>query len=119
MKVSMLLAVALGGSMGAVSRFIVGAFFPSLFMSWPTFFVNILGCFLIGASWNLFSGHGHELVKVMIMVGFLGSFTTFSTYGLAIVKMLESQDVLKAIGYIFISHVFGLLAVWAGLKLSI
>ncbi|PJZ68767.1 hypothetical protein CH373_03675 [Leptospira perolatii] len=85
-----------------------------------TFLVNIVGAFLIGI---VFGTEGDKTIlpahlRAGITVGFLGGFTTFSTFCLEIVRLLESGNFLLAIGYFFLSNLFGVLFCLAGVALG-
>lgn len=80
------LAVALGGACGALARYGAGRLVAHVVETpfpWGTWTVNLVGCFLIGLTVPLFGqlGAPREL-RLLLVVGFLGSFTTFSTYSL-------------------------------------
>jgi len=116
------IAIAAGGSLGALLRYFVSSY-PYRFLKpeFPlgTFIANIVGCFIIGFIFQL------STVKILspnlrlfIMVGLLGSFTTFSTFSLETVNLLKSGQTLFAGINIFTSIAVGLIAVLFGIKLS-
>ncbi len=118
-----LLAIALGGAMGAVARFAISFGMGQL---WPagfplaTFIVNLLGCLAIGILYGLWLTRP-ELSPVLqqgLMVGFLGAFTTFSAFSLDAWRLVESGQSLLALGYILLSVCLCLTATWAGLVLT-
>lgn len=118
-----LLLVALGGGLGAVLRFIVGrwslgAFGPDLPLG--TLLVNISGGLVMGllAGWLARPGNGAEHLRLLIGVGVLGGFTTFSAFSLEVVTMLERGEALWALGYVLASVTGAVLAVFAGLWLA-
>lgn len=120
------IAIAIGGALGALSRYwavgtvsaYVEARFPDL-DSFPfgTLVVNILGSLLIGVSYILIVEKMHLTPhgQAIVMVGFLGAFTTFSTFSLETLVMLQDGRTLAGFGYIFASVVICLAAVSAGM----
>jgi fluoride exporter len=86
--VKIILLIALGGASGAVCRYMLSMFISTWaeklsFVFLPaTLVVNILGCFFMGLVWGLFftKFSSDDIVKYFISIGFLGSFTTFSTF---------------------------------------
>jgi len=116
------LAVALGGALGALTRYGTGRLVTHLFdpsFPWATWTVNLLGCFLIGLTVPLFGrlGGGDE-VRFFLVVGFLGSFTTFSTYCLDTVALWGGGRGLFAALNAGGSLVCGLLLVAGGRELG-
>ena len=116
------LLIALFGAFGTVARFSVVQITPKIFQStFPigTLVVNLLGCFLIG----LFSGILNtkfisidENFKNYITIGFLGGFTTFSSFSQDFFNLINNSNYLLAFIYIFISVFFGLLMFYLGDK---
>lgn len=121
--IKLYLAVMLGGSFGAVARYAVAQWsvthWPKLFPL-PTLIVNLLGCLLIGVLYGLWLDRPDlsPMLRQTLMVGFLGAFTTFSTFSLDTLRMLENGEGLMALAYILLSVCVGLLATWAGLSLA-
>ena len=116
------LLIALFGAFGTVARFSVVQITPKIFQStFPigTLVVNLLGCFLIG----LFSGILNtkfisidENFKNYITIGFLGGFTTFSSFSQDFFNLINNSNYLLAFIYIFISVFFGLMMFYLGDK---
>lgn len=99
------LLVALGGALGSVSRFAIGRVSYSWYSHdwpWATFGVNAAGSFAIGLLYVAITERSalHADSAYLLMVGFLGAFTTFSTFALETVAMLESGRWLLAIAYV-------------------
>jgi CrcB protein len=117
-----LLAIAAGGAVGALLRYGLSLLvYGFLDESWPygTLTVNLLGSFLIGFLWQLFeTGSYDQTSRLLIFTGGLGAFTTFSTFSLESITLLQSGR-LRAWGiYALASNLGGLLAVWLGILLS-
>jgi CrcB protein len=119
MRPSLLLLVFLGGGIGSVCRYAMASVLQrNLPGPFPvgTFFVNLLGCFLIG----LVGALGLERAaispdaRIFIMVGILGGFTTFSSFAWETLGLLTMRDVLRASLYVGGSVFCGLLGAWLG-----
>jgi len=119
-----LVLVAAGGAVGSVARYLVGmqtlrAFGPG----WPygTFTVNIVGAFLMGGLVGFLAHRGaadQERLRVLLAVGVLGGFTTFSAYSLEIARMIETKAYGQAALYSLASVVLSVAALFAGLLLA-
>ncbi len=114
--------VALGGGLGAASRFGVSLAVPARADAWPlaTFSINVAGSFLIGllAGWLTTRGDAAEPWRLFLGVGVLGGFTTFSAYSLETMRMIERSDWIGAASYAIGSVVAGLIAVAIGMMLA-
>ena len=115
--------VALGGAFGASGRYLLDRFIEQRSESvfpWSTFTINVTGCFLIGVVIEQLVDRHHlpAWIRVGIVVGVLGGYTTFSTFSQEIFSLLESKDVAVALAYAGASVGFGLLAVYAGTLLG-
>ena len=118
-----LLAVAAGGAAGAVMRWLMasgiqrmaGGAFP-----WGTLVVNALGSFLLGFLfvWLIERSSASELMRLALTVGFLGAFTTFSTYSLESIRLLQEGALAMAFGNIIGQVVVCLLLTWLGVQLA-
>ena len=116
--------VFLGGGLGALSRWGLSAGLEKLtnrtaLHQFPlgTLACNLLGCFLIGCVLGHFAQKTPLWVAPLLITGFFGGFTTFSTFGRDTVSAIQDGLTLIAILNILLSVIFGLLAVWAGLRL--
>ena len=119
-----IIAVALGGSFGAVFRFLVSSgIYQWLGRGFPygTLVVNIIGSFLLGLLTEALIVQkvtfAHDY-RAAILVGFIGAFTTFSTFSLETLYLIEQGSLTKAAGNIFVSVTTCILAVWLGLLCS-
>lgn len=117
-----LIAIAVGGAVGAVLRFVVsglaygylGEGFP-----WGTLAVNLIGCFVIGFLSKLFESMAiSPNARMMILVGGLGAFTTFSTYALENVNLLRDGQLMIALTNVLVSTAVGIICVFLGMSLA-
>lgn len=115
-----LLAIALGGSCGAVTRFLLGnAIYAWLGRGFPyaTVFINVSGSLLMGVLSELLLQRFPlaSEYRAAILVGFLGAYTTFSTFSLDTLNLFEAGSLMKAFLNVFLSCVLCLIACWLGL----
>ena len=102
-----IILIATGGATGAVLRYILTNFSKTLFTSsiYGTLCVNIFGSFLIG--FLITSDYGkrvsEDFVMFFLIIGLLGSFTTFSAFSFEVVNLITSKKILFSFLYIFIS----------------
>lgn len=119
-----LIAVALGGAFGAVIRFLVSSgIYQWLGREFPygTLVVNVIGSFLIGLLTEVLILQRLSITleyRAAIIVGFIGAFTTFSTFSLETLYLIEQGNLTKASINVVISVLGCLLAVWIGLQCS-
>jgi CrcB protein len=113
-----ILAVALGAAVGANLRYVISIWAAQrLGTAWPygTFIINVLGCLVIGALLTLAARLPlSEPVRLLLVTGLLGGFTTFSSFGYESFALMTGGDVLGAGLYVGASVVVGLLAVFLG-----
>jgi fluoride exporter len=106
------LLVACGGAIGATLRYALGLLFkPNSVFPWSTWWVNVFGCLLAGAFFALsqkYPSLQHE-VRLLFMVGILGGFTTFSSFGLETFQLLKQGQIFMALAYVISSLVVGIL----------
>lgn len=115
------LAVALGGALGSLARYSLSLWLPSQLGHWPlaTLLANLSGCFIMGVF------YGVIVVKQLwpsewrpfLMVGLLGGFTTFSSFALETLSLLQQGLYTNALGYSLCSLMGSLFAVAAGFAL--
>ena len=111
MEPSKLLAVFLGGGLGATARYLVGQIFamylPITLFPWPTFLVNMLGSFALGIVMLQYKEHPQPLYWLLMGTGICGGFTTFSTFSLETMLLLQRERYLLAASYAFGSVFLG------------
>ena len=116
-----ILAVGLGGALGAVCRYLLGQVIPKLGSGFPiaTFAVNLIGCFAIGLVVELAGKHSNIDPRVILFLqtGICGGFTTFSTFSLESLTLIEEGKIVIGILYIVLSVLLGLLALLAARNL--
>jgi CrcB protein len=114
-----LLIVAAGGALGSIARFLIYVIFPKNNFPVNTLIINIAGSFVIGLLYaiSLRQNNISETTLLFWATGICGGFTTFSTFSLENIQLLQSGKVFPAILYTIISITGGLLACWLGYKL--
>ena len=121
---SNLLLVAVGGSIGASTRYFLYLTFKNFFSAnnlfINTFIINIIGSFLIGYLIVLLENKSfsQDFLKYFFIIGILGSFTTFSAFSLETVDLLVNKRYLIAFFYVFLSLVLCLLFTFLGLNFN-
>ncbi|WP_339733008.1 fluoride efflux transporter CrcB [uncultured Gimesia sp.] len=120
---SQLLAVGLGGFVGAIARYSITEFVSRRYPGFPagTLVVNAAGCLLIGILMAIIthkqlhpSLRVHEHASLFLVSGFLGSLTTFSTFGHDTVSLMRNSEMQQAFLNISGNLIVGLFAVWLG-----
>ena len=117
-KMKDLLFVFLGGGAGSILRYMVSRWLNTSFFPWGTLAVNIIGCFLVSlfGTWIARQSLPTDL-RLLMVVGLCGGFTTFSTFGNETMTMLRNGHLLLSFIYIFLSVAAGIAAAYIGAKL--
>ena len=118
-----LLYVTLGGAFGSGARYLTGRATLSLFgpdFPYGTLAVNLIGGLLMGALVGVLArvSNGGETWRLLLGVGVLGGFTTFSSFSLDAVTMIERGQLTVALGYVLVSVIGSIAALFAGLTLA-
>ena len=113
-----LLLIAVAGALGALSRYGLAGLVHSLIdqmFPWGTAVVNLLGCLGFGFLWALMESRFSPESRTVVLAGFMGAFTTFSTYMFETQQLLEDGQWLLAAGNLTLQNVVGLAAIFLGL----
>ncbi|GGT40179.1 fluoride efflux transporter CrcB [Streptomyces chromofuscus] len=117
-QVPVVAVVAVGGAIGATARYAAGLWWPERTggFPWATFWVNVVGCALIGVLMVLITDVrvAHRLVRPFLGTGVLGGFTTFSTYAVDIQRLVDGGHPRTALAYLAATVSAALAAVWLG-----
>jgi len=99
--------VAFGGAVGASLRFVSSSFIKTIYPNFPlsTLFINILGSFIIGLLMNYleYKNISENFIRYFLIIGLLGSYTTFSTFSFDAVDLINNRKFLLSFFYIFLS----------------
>ena len=117
-----ILFLAAGGAAGTILRYL-GQKYISVGTSsfpYPTFLINVLGCFLIGILYSIWvkNQSANEDMRMLLMTGFCGGFTTFSAFSLEGMRLIQQEKILIFFVYFAASVIIGLLATFAGAWLA-
>ncbi len=123
MNAAVILAVAIGGAIGSVGRYLINTvWLPAAgpyALPWGTFTVNVAGSFLYGLLFAVLTAYlpASGTLRVALLAGFLGGFTTFSSFSFESVRLIQEGQAVLAMVYVVASVVSCLLALWLGLVL--
>jgi len=118
MNLALIAAVAVGGSIGAVLRFVISFYVNKMLGSsfaYGTLSVNIIGSFLIGFLALYFEQAISPNLKAMLVTGMLGALTTFSTFSLETIMMIQQSLYFKALLNVALNVIFSLSATVLGM----
>jgi len=116
-----LLAIALGGTLGSLARYAIAVAFEQASagdLPWATLTVNVVGCLLIGILATRLRGAERPWVRPFVLTGVLGGFTTFSAFALETGVLLDAGRWATAGAYVLATMVLGLLAVRLGVAVA-
>lgn len=120
MNAAVLAAVAFGGALGSLARYGVGVLARGVWPGWPwgTLAVNVIGSLVIGVLFALFAERpAPEWLRLGLITGVLGGFTTFSAFSLETLELLRGDGAVSAVLYVACSVALGLaacaLGIWA------
>lgn len=120
---SKLLLIGLAGFIGTLSRYWLSGLVAKRYgETFPlgTLVVNLVGCFLVGLLFYLLQERFlvNQTVRTAVLIGFLGGFTTFSSFGLQTFTLLQDGEFGLAALNVTVANLIGLLLVWAGYTLA-
>ena len=115
--------IAIGGAIGSVLRYLTSVFVNKYWANqFPlaTLLTNVLGCLIIGVLIGVLEKNNlaNSNLKWFLITGFCGGYTTFSTFGYENYSLFQSNNSLLAFGYIALSILLGIFAVWLGLFIA-
>jgi len=116
--------VGLGGFIGSALRYLIGGWAQGLSKSldfpYGTLTVNLIGCFVIGFLGELAEARGilASETRLLVFIGLLGGFTTFSSFGNDTLNLARSGQMFNALTNVAVNVIFGLLLVWLGRTLA-
>ncbi|MFS0862445.1 fluoride efflux transporter CrcB [Fredinandcohnia sp. 179-A 10B2 NHS] len=111
--------VMVGGFFGAILRYLLGEWLITV-NGFPigTLTVNLIGCFVLGWFLSATSNRIDPKLLLLFGTGFIGSFTTFSTFSVEVIHLMEAGKVISALIYILISGILGMVLSYGGYRLS-
>ena len=114
--------VAAGGALGASLRFISSSFFNLFYPNLPigTFFINVLGSFIVGLLINTLEMRSYSeiFIKYFLIIGVLGSYTTFSAFSYEVIELYNNKKFLLSIFYILASVFTCIVAAYVGYTIN-
>ena len=116
-----IVAVAVGGAAGALTRYGTVVVFDRYgwqSMPWAILTVNVLGSFLFGLIWSVLEDRGTvpDSMRLLVLTGFLGSMTTFSTFAFDSAQLIRGGNWWLFVANVLLNNAFALAAVWLGFR---
>ncbi len=115
--------LAVAGAAGTLARYWLGGFIQRLCgdsFPWGTLVINVSGCLLFGIVWTL--AENRLLIspqtRIIVLTGFMGAFTTFSTFAFETTQMLADAEWIRALGNLALQNILGLAAVLLGFAIG-
>lgn len=109
--------IGLGGIIGANLRYLLAQiFFSANTFPWATLFANMIGAFVFGLLFHLFTHYKQSNWTLFVRTGIISSFTTFSAFSIEFILLIEDAAYINAFFYILSSVIFSLLAFMSGMK---
>lgn len=117
-----ILFIALGGALGSVLRFgVINLTYKyfDVYFPWGTIFANLIGCFIIGLVWAILDTFDTpKNLKLFLITGLLGGFTTFSSFALENFNMFRAGEIKLVAANVLISNIAGVFLVFVGYYLA-
>ncbi len=121
LMIKQFLFVGLGGALGSMLRYatsLLTAKYYTATFPLATFITNVLGCLLIGVLMGYFGKNGNQNLQFLLITGFCGGYTTFSTFAAENISLWQSQNYTMLITYTIASVILGCIAVVLGVMIS-
>ena len=118
-----LILIACAGGLGSLARYAIAGWVQSLSTKpfpWGTVVVNLVGCLVFGLLWSLFESRVNVSgeTRAIVLTGFIGAFTTFSTFMFETAQLMRDSQYLLAAGNVLLHNGVGICAIFAGLALG-
>lgn len=120
LTITHLFFVAAGSAAGGAARFALTLAAQPDTVAFPvgTLLVNVIGCLILGGLLQVLGARPSYQLQLLLATGFCGGFTTFSTFSYESIRLMQTGLWNRAAGYIAVSLVLGLLAIWVGMAMA-